>query len=811
MRMAADRMLTVLAVASWAAMGCSDKETTGNGDATTNPTQAEVTGGDATNVTSNDTSVGTTNDSSNPTNTETTINTETSACGSHECGLWGGINCGTCTGGKECSPSGKCELPGAPMGAFCGQSAECKSGGPTYPNCLDDQCDSKLCLSNSNSALLIRDVCSKSCQIYKDTDKNGVNDADATQNDCAPADIVNGPAGDAFRCVNYAPPGSSVVGLCTPGTEFVECGADSDCPATESCDLTSIAGDYVYRCVARYRENATWPGKVVGMADDCNDDPSAGELSYCGTGLCFGLGCVPACKVHDDCDTTTAATECDMTAKTCKGKPSVACTSNAECSGWECGAERQILGDGQGGLAGPYFKLCWPKGCDVDDECGAGFYCRFFWNGEDGDAAALDNSCLRQNPEGVELGEKCTSDPELPGNVCKNEDLCVGGFCSALCGDDSDCSAAAGQKCVVAELPGDTDDDGTYEFVLPLKWCDTFPSASGECLSTTECPTGKVCNLYELENPDAAKKADGKYILAGTCVAYDAVAFTGTKGDFGQTCTSGLDCKSTFCLGATDTQPGICAKVCNATSECGTVSIQGEVNNGLCLSLLYGWAGTLLNPADDLRVGLCLPTTDTLADCASNFTCTTPKEVCNPNIISASPELAAKVEYYCAALVDAQTAMPTKALGAACDATKDVPECASGLCWPTNAAGTTGYCSALCKDNAACTAAGTTCVDTVWRPRAGAYAENSGVVGLCRKDAECEPCSGVYDCPENLACVNLGAGAGADYRCVPSCTDTASCAAETGKACNDGADEFGRATKGCFDKNGAAPVNYCAQ
>ena len=68
---------------------------------------------------------------------------------------------------------------------------------------------------------------------------------------------------------------------------------------------------------------------------------------------------------------------------------------------------------------------------------------------------------------GAELGEPCDSDPNdnIPGDTCANEDLCVGGYCSALCDVDSDCNTDADQKCTVIEFTGDYDDDGETDFI----------------------------------------------------------------------------------------------------------------------------------------------------------------------------------------------------------------------------------------------------------------------------------------------------------------------------------------------------------
>ena len=542
-------------------------------------------------------------------------------------------------------------------------------------------------------------------------------------------------------------------------------------------------------------------------------------MSACQSGLCFGLGCVTRCNADNDavCDTTDTATACDTTAGTCKGKPSVSCTTDMDCSGWTCGEPRQILGDGMGGLAGPFWRFCWPKSCATDDNCGANFYCRFFWNGEIGAGAALDNMCLAQDPAGADLGAACDDEA---GPTCKNADLCLGGACSALCATNDDC--ASNQVCAVAELPGDTEPvnadgtegDGVYDFVLPISWCEVHPRNATECLANANCAANEHCDVYEVENrlADGTLNPDGPYVLTGACVADDA-----NKADWGGGCESGSDCKSGFCLGAdaeTNTI-GFCTKPCSASSECEAVSIGGETANGVCSALLYAWGGNLNDPRGYVYVPLCLLDISTLSDCAAGFDCAEDHEICLPNPISSGANVPGKVEFLCQAAYDPAeppTTLPTKAVGDACDLEGEDIECAGAVCLEDKDGN--GYCSALC-DPATDTAEnnGTTCQVFTNMPRKGAYLANAPSFHLWQKDQECTTCAGDWSCPGDLVCANLGGnGAAAKYRCVPGCTDVADCAAETvTTACSTSKDPFGAEVKGCFARGASLPVNYCAQ
>jgi len=806
MMRATNLLLTVLAVASLAAAGCGGDTKDDKGDTTS-------TAGDTT-VTTGDTTVTTTPD--------TTADTDgpncTSICGGRECGNRSGCNCGACDPGETCSAAGQCEAPGAPLGSFCGITATCEpSNTAVYPDCLDKQCASRNCLSNNQSAFLLRDVCSAGCTISKDDDDNGVNDADAPNDTCNPTDIVDGPAGNLFRCVNFSAPGDSPLGLCVPGTEFEECASDLDCPSGEGCELTTIGGNISFRCVGKYIDNDSWNADVVGLSETCNDDPESGPVAYCASGLCFGIGCVSPCDraatdPNAGCDTTKviADTGCDTAAHTCKGNAAIACTKDIDCSSWECGEPRQIFSN-----VTQKFDLCWPKGCTTDDQCGGGFYCRFFWNGEEGDAAGLDSLCLPATPGGAELGEACDPNPDdnVPGDTCKDTDLCIGGFCSNLCLSDADCATSKGQLCAVAELPGDADDDGETDFALAVQWCQTYPGATGNCRNDSDCAATETCDVYEVANPDANGKDDAPYLLAGKCVPVSATDFPGETGTFGQACNDGSECRSGFCLGATETESGFCTKTCADTPDCGSVNIGGETARGVCSSLLFGWGGDFSDNTNAVFIPLCVLTDDTLADCSDDLSCDAANEVCLVNTVATDAAHAPKIEYLCEQVVDEGTALPTGAVGSACNPNPgddDALECANAYC-QTDRDGN-GYCTKPCDGDSVC-GNGTTCTQANVFARVGEYADNSGSVGFCLKPSLCEECYGNFDCNGDFVCANVGSSTASNYRCVPKCETAGANSAECGgtTSCTAGADQRGEASLGCYNKAGTAASTVCTQ
>jgi len=582
-------------------------------------------------------------------------------------------------------------------------------------------------------------VCSKSCTIVKDSNQDGVEDADAPYSDCD--GFTSGPAGTAARCVEFAPPSSGQsVSVCVPTSAFSPCAVNADCPAGEQCLAAYVFDHFEERCVAKVQAGE-W-GSTSKMTEACNEDPTAGAISFCESGWCFGVGCVDSCNTDADCDTTKIfpGTGCDQASHTCLTMPSRSCTVDADCSRWSCGLQdTKLFGD-----TSTYVDdFCWPLSCTSDADCGAGYYCRYNWGG-DYDAQGepvWDHICLPQASGGVDKGEPCDPDPTdgVPGDTCLNEDYCVGGFCGGMCGADSDCATASGQQCVIAQFTAPKQDgtDGT----LYLDWCQTIAGSGAACAAEADCDaTGasEHCDVVLKSNHDAATQADGPMLLASLCMTSDGA------GALGDACSSYADCEAGWCLGADAASgtDGFCTQVCDGTASCPSVSDGATTYHGICTSLLYSFAGDDTNAATNLYLPLCQFTTASLADCSTDFTCPA-GEACAPNVIATSPDTPATVELLCMRNDNGAAGPPADAaVGDACDPNATnadgsaQAQCASGLCLDEVAgAAALGYCSALCmgpSDTTTCPA-GLTCQKHVLVPRSGAFASHEGAVYLCKK------------------------------------------------------------------------------
>jgi hypothetical protein len=754
-------------------------------------------------------------------------------CWGWECGTApDGSNCGVCPGGTSCSVAHQCEAPKNDMGEFCGITADCtptitnpanpaeEIDNDDYPDCMHDQCNSKFCLNAGapGAYVFTYPVCSRPCEIYLDVKNNksgaqgadGVEDTDAPLSDCDGA--LDGPAGDVYTCVNFSPPGGSSLAYCLPGTFFEECGADSDCPEGESCMLTGIGGSPNSRCFTS-KKAGEW-GDVVDLAEDCNSNPFEGDVAYCESGLCFGLGCVEYCNDNSDCDTTVSDDNagCDLAAGTCLGWADQECTTDLDCSAWTCGEPRQIFTNV------PEYTptLCWPYTCDVEADCPPGNYCRYSWNGDPHPDAEWANLCLSEFEGGAELGDACDNDPDdnIPGDTCENEDLCVGGFCSALCDVDEDCATDKDQKCTVIEFQGDYDEDDEIDFLLPLEWCRTYPDMTDvSCSSEGPCGDTEVCTMYEVEKNDI-------YTMEGFCSEAPAgdgpynASCGAASADFG-------NCQTGWCLGsnAEANYAGYCTQVCESHSDCGDITTDQGDGKGRCQALRFAWGGDLYNPNTNVYVSLCVASDpeSSANDCSEDFKSCPPEEACLPFVIGFGPDYDAKTEYLCMSLANPEGSPdPTGGVGDSCNPNladengNAIGQCATGYCLDEPAVDS-GYCSQVCDpDNDTCAAdglPGMKCLELITQPRSGIYESNQGGFWMCQKDQDCTPCQDSGVCPGDRVCANLAMlGLLEDFRCVGACDAASDC---DGTSCSAGVDGFGQSVMGCFNQGPDGPENFC--
>ncbi len=701
--------------------------------------------------------------------------------------------CGSCPTGKQCDTKVgsktqyQCIAKAAgpvlkKLGEACGPSAECKVPAnnatqeqqSAYRDCVNAQCESGMCNGG---------YCTKTCNIQADAKNNatgaaqsggdGIEDPDVAS-DCE--GFIDGPAGPSYKCVQYTSPAQGgQVNICTAGTTFKPCKANSDCTGGEVCSFHYIRGAYALTCSPAMKEA---DGKTAGQDNGgaCNDNPAEGKVQTCKNNLCLGFGsCVDFCKSDSDC--------------TAGGQP-MYCRQNVKVFGQN----------------GAPVNICYPKNCYLDEDCkDPNYYCLSSYNGvqnQAGDPDPNDPSkiklpsweesiCVKKAPDTAKKGEACDDfpgDADTSVKACENKYWCVNGVCGSHCKSDANC--AANQKCGVYEIPFDTSDpqDDKYDVYTALKICWPMPGAKGLCNGKTDCTDAKAsyCRALEVDAPAPATGTnDFKYTLQGQCIEPQA-----SLNAMGTECGAAVSkgCQSGFCLGsdAANNQPGYCTDLCGGKADCADTKIDianGQVYKFACRALMYSYNETAAIE-DNLYVPLCLPQPpgSSLADCSADFKCAG-AEACAPYPIATGPDKAAKVEYRCLNITTQGKAAPSKKTGEACNPDPqpgDAEECISGFCMPDSVTGK-GYCSALCKSNADCGSNDGMFCDTAHQAIARKDASKAAVVPMCLKAKACIPCAYDFQCSGKYACTWTSATA-QNGACAPNCESDADCAKTDGGA-----------------------------
>jgi len=702
-------------------------------------------------------------------------------------------------------------------GESCGPNAECKPPGnnasnavqQAYFQCLHDQCENGRCFAG---------VCSKQCKIASDkknnstgadlADGDGIEDPDATS-ECT--GFVDGPAGSSFKCVDiFAKADPNQLALCTPGTTFAPCKANADCKNGEVCAYRQIRGGLQLVCAPPYKEADGKPG--VTLANPCNNNPLAGKVATCKNNVCLTLGCVDFCKGDDDCVTNPGACQGGKCATT-----GAACSKDADCSAWFCKKDQKFFGKDA-----PAIDVCVPKNCYLDEDCkNPDYYCLSSYNGvdnQDGDPDPKDPSkvilpsweqsvCVKKAPGTAKKGEACDdfpNDDDVTLKPCENKFWCIDGMCLGHCKEDKDCPTNS--KCGVIDYSFDTSDPPDKKIDVYTAWevCQPMPGATKDCEGQGDCKgeaKAKHCKYIEVE--PATPSPDYKYTMKGMCVEPNP-NFSGVGGTCGQ--VPSKSCNSGVCLATQnqkgEPQAGWCAEACNSKADCPLEITFEAFNNqkakAYCRTIGWGNNATK-HPYDNLYLSICYPalgsSTVSVADCSADFKCPT-SEACVPIAVGAGPDKPMKTEFHCLSLLNQDQSLPTKKVGESCD--PDPPaganeECASGQCMPDSTTGK-GYCSAVCKDNAACGSNDSMFCDVDHQIVPRKDPKMAAIAPMCLKKKSCIPCAYDFQCATSYLCTWPDAKKDTGS-CAPPCQTDADCAkTDGGGKCEAQKDINGKAT-----------------
>ncbi len=222
-----------------------------------------------------------------------------------------------------------------------------------------------------------------------------------------------------------------------------------------------------------------------------------------------------------------------------------ACTDNSHCATGYC-----LNWGGNHAYCG--------SNCNTDSDCDDGFHCQAI-NEQIPKQCIPDNGYCHQAGSNIEAGE-----------FCYGHETCASGVCLAL-PDDTYCS----QECTSSCPSGFTCISGVC-----LKAGNKAYGAL--CDESSDCSTG-YCVFFT--NQGSCTQPCGKN--GGTCpngnqCYFDSVCVPPGPGNVGQPCYSPIQCKGTYCEGATCTQPCTSSSQCPSPTTCVAGFCEGVVPGGGC-------------------------------------------------------------------------------------------------------------------------------------------------------------------------------------------------------------------------------------
>jgi MYXO-CTERM domain-containing protein len=724
-----------------------------------------------------------------------------------------------CDGEEICDP-----LNGDAFGCAAGEDVVCDDG----LSCTNDVC------SNSSSSCEFTPVNSRCDDTLH---CNGVEackplDLSHDENGCVPGDAV--PCDDNISCTVDAC--NDDIDACEYVASNAACDDDNPCTGPDTCE----PDDFLL-----------WPsGCNQANLTDGTPCPLPGGV---GSGICLSGQCLDTCFQNSHCDDGLSCTVDACVAGSCQNTPnSSACDDMLYCNGAEtCAPEDPEADPTSGCIVGDAVDCADAYACTVDscnegtDSCdhvndNAACIDDLYCNGveacnpgapganpttgctpgasvdcADSQSCTVDScnestdscdhtpnhaACSDDNPctaDTCDAGSGCSTAPVQDGTACGEGLVCLGGVCSDVCEQNSDCDdfidctvdtcntetfacvntpthsiCSDFDVCTGTEVcdPTNGQADATTGCVdgTPLSCNDNDPCTSNNCNPTTGCnypnaPDGSVCDVLP-QIPEVCS--------AGECVP-------ACIGD--EECNDHIDCTVDVCSDVTHlcvntTSNSYCNDffICNGTETCNPGGPGADPNTG-CV------AGTPMVCDDNISCtidtcsngsGGCVFTPSNAA-CSDSNVCTG-TEACNPDGPGADPTsgclagtpLTCDDSDPCTAdscdAVDGCTAT-AQPDGAVCDSEPGVPEvCLDGQCVPS--------CSSDqdCNDGISCT------VDSCDpQTHVCVHAVNNAVCD------DSDVCNGVEFCNPSIGCI---AGTPLDCGDAYSCT-TDACDPDTG--CNN--------------------------
>ncbi len=447
-------------------------------------------------------------------------------------------SCVTCVADANCPPATPRCSTVTNTCAQCLSGADC--GGNT-PVCSAGKC--RACASDADCG-----GSTPACEVWGACGQCSSTNASACTSGTA---VCDDPSGTCVGCRFDADCGGAKPVCNTSTHSCAPCASNADCASSAAgpaCALTGRKEGACVGCAADADCKAAGAPKCDLVADQCVACLTKADCSGA-TPVCGAAHACVACLAHADCPAT--APVCDFASSTCTAcqndyaastpgphacstAAAPACQPPGSPLAGRCGACSSLNNAACASLAAT--PVCIPAsavcGCAKDPDCNAGSYC---------DTGASSTGACKPGCRVVAGVDNCAT-----GEFCSKTDGSVGACTTEPCNGRSDCSA-------------------------PTPICDTTtqPHACAQCVSSSDCEGGKVCDATrhcvectaaQTASCDAAgkgaaclatetcgclKDADCGGAASGrVCDAATSACTTGCRGSDGNACPAGQQCSS---------------------------------------------------------------------------------------------------------------------------------------------------------------------------------------------------------------------------------------------------------------------------
>ena len=527
----------------------------------------------------------------------------------------------TCTypGSSQACRAASCTGSTATLAAVCDGNGACPSAQTV--DCTPNVCAGTICAGGctDSSTCASTTYCGAGkCVAKKGNGQVCTAAGECTSGYCADGVCCNGACTTACTSCNL----TGLAGTCSP----VKSAIDDTCSGTQSCDATGS-------CKKASGQTCTAAADCASGA--CVDGTCCGAASCGACQACTGGGgtCV-AVTSADDPDSCTSTKSCDATGA-CKLKPGQACTAASQCVSGFC-ADGVCCNAACTGGCEACAESSSPGSCVAVSGAPRSGHTACAGSGTCGGACdgTTRTACSYPGASTSCRSASCTSGTATLAAGCNGSGACPAAQ-TVTCAPNSCASTACAGGCSSTQACANSSYYCSGGSCVTKKTNGTACGGAGECTSGA-CVDGMCCGSASCGSCQSCTGA------GGTCVAVtsgdDSDSCSGgstcdgsgaCKLKQGQTCTTGSQCVTTFCVDGV-----CCGSACNGACQyckgatpgtCAFVSGSPQGSHGPCAG-----SGSCVGSCNGTQAACTMPGSETVCRSTSCSSGTqTNQAVCN--------------------------------------------------------------------------------------------------------------------------------------------------------------------------------------